>query len=228
MQNALKSWIVMALMLVSATLGWAYRPTQALADLRPAVDLDHLVPDRLGEWHAQPYTPGQIVNPQTQAKLDTIYNQTLSRTYRDAQGSRVMLSIAYGKDQRADMAVHYPEVCYPAQGFSLVSNTVRTLQLAGETVAVRQLETSLGPQRPEAVTYWTTIGSYRSLGGLPKRLLELRYGVNGVIPDGLIVRVSSIGADSHAEFQKQQAFLNAMLQSVTPSAKETLAGLRGD
>lgn len=228
MQTALKTWILSLLMIASASVGWILRPTLVLADQQPKVDLEEMVPRQLGEWRELQNVTNQIVNPQIQEKLNSIYNQTLTRSYVNTDGYRVMLSIAYGKDQRSYMAVHYPEVCYPAQGFTVSSNKVVTLQLANMPLKVRQLETSLGKQRPEPVTYWTTIGTYRSLGGFSKRLLELRYGLSGVIPDGLIFRVSSIGADSSTQFQKQEAFLNALLNGVSPDIRAVLAGVSSD
>lgn len=228
MQTSFRAWILLFLMITFAAMGWALRPTMVLAEQRPKVELEQMVPRQFGVWRELQNISGQIVNPQTQEKLDSIYNQILTRSYVNTEGHRVMLSIAYGKDQRAYMAVHYPEVCYPAQGFSVSSNKVATLQLAKMPTKVRQLEAALGKQRPEPITYWTTIGEYHSLGGFSKRLLELRYGLSGVIPDGLIFRVSSIGADSATQFHRQEMFLDALLNAVSPDARAVLAGVSSD
>jgi EpsI family protein len=39
--------------------------------------------------------------------------------YVNASGYRIMLSLAYGSDQRGALQAHKPEVRYPAQGFTL-------------------------------------------------------------------------------------------------------------
>jgi len=47
-----------------------------------------------------------IANPEQEAQINKIYNQTLTRTYVNPTGERIMLSIAYGGDQTDNMAVH--------------------------------------------------------------------------------------------------------------------------
>ena len=59
------------------------------------------------------------MDPGQKALLDRLYEQQLSRTYENAQGYRIMLSIAYGGNQRDELELHKPEVCYVAQGFVL-------------------------------------------------------------------------------------------------------------
>lgn len=48
----------------------------------------------------------QVVNPQTQELLDKLYSQILTRTYVNAKGYRIMLSLAYGSDQRGALQAH--------------------------------------------------------------------------------------------------------------------------
>ena len=45
------------------------------------------------------------------------------------------------------------------------------------------------------MTYWTMIGSKTALG-VEKKIAEMRYGMKGIIVDGLLFRVSSIDRDS--------------------------------
>lgn len=224
MTTTFKNLVLLALMLVSAGLAAALRPTISLADQRAPIDLKAMVPTAFGDWQEQLIQPNQIVNPQQKEMLDKIYSQTLSRSYVNAQGYRIMLSIAYGRDQRSYMAVHYPEACYPAQGFRLITNKVASFSNSTESFSVRQLETALGEQRFEPVTYWTTIGDYGSLGGFAKRLVELQYGMEGKIPDGLIFRVSSIGKDSAIQFALQQVFISTLLKSIPPDQRALLTG----
>ena len=135
-----------------------------------------------------------------------------------------MLSIAYGDDQRATMAVHYPEVCYPAQGFQVKSNRQGTLDTVYGRLPVRRLETSLSHQRAEPVTYWVTIGDRISLGGWDRRLVELEYGLQRIVPDGLLFRVSSINRDSAQAFGDQARFLADLMASLPPESRTLIAG----
>ena len=79
------------------------------------------VPESFGDWIALTGQPAQVVNPQTKALLDSLYSQILTRTYVHKDGYRIMLSMAYGDDQRGGLQAHRPEVCYPAQGFKVGS-----------------------------------------------------------------------------------------------------------
>ena len=77
-----------------------------------------------------------MVNPEAEAALAKIYTQTLARTYVNAAGERILLSVAYGDDQRGEATqAHRPEMCYTAQGLAITSNdegTVWTFQLDPE------------------------------------------------------------------------------------------------
>jgi EpsI family protein len=215
---------LLALMIISAVISSAMQPRIFLADRRPKFELKQLLPTSIGEWQELKQTNGQIVNPQQQEKLNALYSQLLTRSYVHASGQQIMLSIAYGRDQRSYMALHYPEVCYPAQGFRVITNQISNFNGTDQTFSVRRLETALGEQRYEPVTYWTTIGDFRSLGGFGKRLIELQYGLNREIPDGVLFRVSSIGRDSDHQFTVQQNFINALLVSVSPDQRLLLIG----
>lgn len=216
--------LMLVVMLVVALLASAGRPVHKLADTRARPVLEDLVPQRFGDWRLLRSGGVVIPDPGTLETLARIYTQTLSRAYVNSRGTVIMLSIAYGEDQRAAMAVHYPEVCYPAQGFQVRSNRVGTLDTPHGTLPVRRLETALSTQRPEPVTYWVTIGDRISLGGFERRMIELEYGLQRTIPDGLLFRVSSVNRDSAEAFRDQDRFVADLLGAVTPQARQWLAG----
>ena len=72
-----------------------------------------------------------------------------------------------------------------------------------------RLETHLG-QRFEPVTYWTVVGDHITTTGVNKKLTEMRYGLRGRVPDGMLVRVSSIDRDSPRAHRIQAEFAAAM------------------
>jgi EpsI family protein len=218
-----KQWVLLALMLLSASLGAALKPTIFIADELPAVDLQTMVPKAFGEWQELPGTLTQVINPQQQETLEKIYSETLSRTYVNAQGYRVMLSIAYGKNQNKGLELHSPEVCYPAQGFTLNDRHSATLNILGKTIAATQIETSLG-QRFEPVTFWTTIGTTVPATTVQKRLVEMRYALTGRIPDGFLVRVSSIDKATPNAYAVQARFSNDLMQAIAPHNRPRFAG----
>jgi EpsI family protein len=203
-----KNLLLMALMLASAALAYAMRPTARLADERPTIDLATMVPTEFNGWREQPNVAVQIIDPEQQATIEAIYTQTLTRNYIHADGYRIMLSIAYGNDQK-------PEGCYPAQGFKLERIERVPLQLHGRAIAATRLETHLG-NRYEPVTYWTVVGDHVTTTGIDKKLTEMRYGLGGRVPDGMLVRVSSIDRDS-ARAHRQQARFAADLVAALPA-----------
>ena len=216
--------IAVLLMIAGALLGWKFTPTQPMATLHGGFKLEQVIPTQFGDWQLDTASAGGVVNPQQELLLNKLYSQILSRTYVNRQGQRIMLSIAYGNDQRDGLQLHYPEVCYPAQGFQLKSNKPVELQLGNITIPARRLETVLGNQRYEPVTYWTVIGETAVRGGVDKKLAEMRYGFRGLIPDGLLFRVSSIDRDSPEAFALQDRFAAQMLVALTPQQRSRLAG----
>ena len=221
-----KNLVLMVLMIAACAAASALIPTIKIAERELPIDLERIVPDSFGEWHQDVAQPLPILNPVQEEVVSRIYTQTLSRTYIGPDGYRVMLSIAYGNDQRSGiaMAVHYPEVCYPAQGFEVKSNREGTVSTAQGNIPVRRLETRYGSHRHEPVTYWITLGEYVTLGGLNRRLIELRYGMQREIPDGLLFRVSSSDEDSDRAFELQARFIADLLHHLTSEQRVRLAG----
>jgi EpsI family protein len=223
MRFPIKFLVMLALMLVAASVAWALRPTVLIADLRPKVDLESLIPKQFGDWRELQRSNAQIINPQQAEMLTKLYSQTLSRTYVNSKGDAIMLSIAYGANQGDAVQLHYPEVCYPAQGFQVQTNIKGTLVTEEGAFPVRRLTTTLG-QRFEPVTYWTTIGDQVVQGGLNTKLAQMQYGFKGQIPDGLLFRVSSITRDAQAGHAIQEAFAVQLVSAVKPENRIRLIG----
>ena len=115
------------------------KPTKKLAEQKPPVNLELMIPRAFADWKIDPSLAPVVVSPDVQAKLDRIYNQTLSRTYVNRNGSRVMLSIAYGADELGEsMQVHRPEFCYTSQGFDIVKNSVGHVSTIGGVLPVQR------------------------------------------------------------------------------------------
>jgi EpsI family protein len=224
MKLSLKNSVLLVLMVIAAALGSMLRPTISLADERPPIDLKAMVPTSFGEWHEEANMQTQVVNPQQKEMIDRTYSQTLSRTYINAQGYRIMLSIAYGKNQSDALQLHRPESCYPAQGFVMISRKFAKVNLLGQSIAATQLETSMG-QRFEPITYWAVVGDNVTTLDFHKKIAELRYALHNRIPDGMLVRVSSIDQDTSHAYAAQSQFANAMAQAVAPENRLRFVGI---
>jgi hypothetical protein len=93
------SVVLCVLMVSSVAFTKVLTPTEKLSAQRPALDLNAVIPSKLNGWEEDRTLMNAVVNPQTEEALKKIYAQTLSRTYVDRNGNRIMLSIAYGSDQ---------------------------------------------------------------------------------------------------------------------------------
>ena len=213
-----------ALMCTASLASIAVRPGQKAADKGKAISLEAIVPKGFGDWTELPEQSAQVVNPQTKELLDKLYSQLLSRTYVNKQGYRIMLSMAYGDDQRGGLQAHRPEVCYPAQGFKLGKVEDGVLATSYGKIDVRRLSTTYGA-RNEPVTYWLTVGDEVIRSPLDKRISQIRLGLTGQIPDGLLFRISSIDGDEVRAFATQQKFVADMMAAVPAAARKQLSGL---
>lgn len=185
--------------------------------------LVRIVPREFAGWR-ELATPATVVSAQTQEMLQSIYNEILARVYAASDGYQVMLSIAYGGDQRGVLRAHKPEVCYPAQGFKLIDSADTLLATDHGPIPARTLRTVLGP-RNEPVMYWFAYAGRTSASAWERRLQSLRLTLTGQVPDGLLFRVSSIDADAPRAWARQGDFVRALLGACTPTARARLAGL---
>lgn len=209
----------------AAAIATVMTPTRRIVDTLPKLDIEAAIPQHFGDWQIDARSGGGVVNPQQTELLNQLYSQIVTRTYVNSEGYRIMLSIAYGEDQRDGNQLHYPEVCYPAQGFQVVTNRKAILNTPLGDIPIKRLETHLSQQRYEPITYWTTVGTQALTGGTSKKLAEMKYGLRGEIPDGLLFRISSIDRESAAAFAKQEQFIEQLLPTLAPDVRARLAGL---
>lgn len=219
----IKAIIVLVLTVLTFAGARAWRPTVRLADGRPKVNLEAMFPKAFGAWAVDEHMPVQLVSPDAQALLNQIYNQTLSRTYLNSEGDRIMLSVAYGGDQSDGTSAHLPEVCYPAQGFQLLSKQTSDLPLGQKAIPVRNIVAKLGV-RIEPITYWVVVGERIALTGTEQKLAQLSYTTRGVIPDGVLVRVSSIDPDTARAYRMQAAFVADLARALPARDRSFVVG----
>jgi EpsI family protein len=219
------SQVLLAVFCLLAAIGaHLLTPHQLLADLDP-VNLEQMVPLQFGDWHTLPQNDDGVASPVQEAFIKSIYSQVLSRVYADNAGHRIMLSIAYTRDQSDNSGTqsHKPEICYPAQGFQIVSNQKGSLALGNFLLPVRHLVAVQGA-RIEPISYWTMVGYQPSVTDLVTKLHQLEYGLRDVIPDGLIFRVSSLGADAQVEYQLQNHFIKTLGTVLSSASKSRITG----
>ena len=218
--------VIALLMFAGAGLALAMKPTQKIADTREKADLDAMIPRQIGEWKIDTSIVPIEPSPEVKALLNKIYNQTLSRTYVDPAGRRIMVSIAYGGDQSDSMQVHKPEVCYAAQGFEVFNIVAGILLTKYGELPVKRLIATQG-NRNEPITYWVVVGDKAILSGMKQKFAQLSYGLTGKVPDGFLVRVSSIDRDRQSAYQQQEEFVKAMLGAMSETNRARIVGRFG-
>lgn len=215
--------------LVLAASAWgamALKPTRKVANELEKFKLEAMIPATFGDWKIDERVVPLKLDPETERKLNKIYDQTLSRTYVNPKGEQVMLSIAYGGDQGSNLSVHKPEVCYSAQGWEVVKNVGGQLVTQYGQLPIKRLVAVQGP-RNEPITYWITVGDKAIKSGMQQRLQKLSYGLTGQVPDGMLVRVSTRGLDEAEQYKVQDQFVNDMLKSVEQRDRVRLVGVFG-
>jgi EpsI family protein len=210
-------------MLVASGLAVVLRPTENVAEQGSKPNLETMIPRQFGEWSIDSSIIPIAPDPQEEALLNKIYSKTLSRTYVNAAGQRIMLSIAEGSEQSRALQVHKPEVCYASQGFQIGQMSKAQVDTGIGQIPVMQLVARQG-SRNEPITYWIRTGDVLTRGWFEQNLARISYGLTGKVPDGLLVRVSNLSDDEHEAFRIQQVFLTDMLQSVRKEDRIRLVG----
>lgn len=207
---------------VSAAAAAALTPRRHVILLGAGRELETLIPQRVGGWTAVP--SDQFVLPKTPGSLsDRLYNQTVARLYQSPDGIPVMLVMAYGQTQNDTLQLHRPEACYTAVGFEISKSEISRVALPGGALPVREL-VATSESRIEPIVYWTRIGDTLPTTGQEQRMAKLEQQFDGIIPDGILVRMSTVGEPSPEIFAALRGFAAALVTAVVPADRPVLIG----
>lgn len=218
-------WMLLGMMLLVAWLGQRLQPVPGIVQSKTPARLETLTPSHFGAWQLLEQDPGHPQrSTELQQKVASAYQQTLERVYTRADGERVMLSMAYGSNQFSDaLQVHRPEYCYKAQGYQIEKSRDVKLRLADSHLQVRRL-LATKPGRQEPITYWVTVGDDAVLPGVQRKLAQMRYGLRGEIPDGMLVRISTISQNEKVAYEVHLQFLQDWLHHLAAQERARLIG----
>jgi len=199
---------IAAVLMFATSLAVSLRsPSRKLVERLPALHLEEAAPGTIGDWSPDSRAVPLPQSPDVEEQVRAIYSQTVSRNYQHADGTRIMLLIAYGEDQAdATTQLHQPELCYATQGFDVTRMGNDTLALSGARLPVVRLH-ARRRNRSEPITYWTTVADEALNTEASRRLARARFSLRGEIPDGMLVRVSSIETDSSQAFHAHDRFI---------------------
>ena len=212
------------LMVFGAVAAVAMTPRDRVADHRN-YDLEHIVPTSFAGWREEEGDKLVLPDPSANTLADKIYNRVLARTYRGSSGEHVMLVIAYGGDQSDQLQLHRPEVCYAANGYHVEGLHFTRQHLAGYDLVMARLDTS-DHYGHEDVSYWMRVGDRQVTTNMDRQWVKLVSGLHGVIPDGVLVRVSSrTGAgDADRQYAIHDRFIADLVAQLDGNARQLLIG----
>jgi len=217
-------------MLATAVAVRLLQPEPVAASSQPI--LAQTVPSAFGDWK-EVSSVAEQVDPARNAdepSMDRPYDDVLMRTYGNSRGDIVLLTLAYGRNQRQEVKIHRPDVCYTAQGFQLVSRRAVSFPVTGlggrPVEGMRMLVSA--PGRMEAVSYWIRIGDVFTDNAWAIRYHIFQQGIAGRAVDGMLVRASQIvsGADaaSPERYRVQERFLADLVRALPKPARRQLVG----
>jgi EpsI family protein len=227
--NQINSILATLAILVTAVCANVFIPRTLMASANPSLNLELMIPQAFGKWKYRPtlglVTPTVPEFVETNELASKIYSQEIGRTYVDDEGHTVMLLIAYGPEQNYRLKAHRPEVCYTAQGFRVWDKTEHGLTISDNAAPLKfsRLITQR-ESRFEPVSYWLRVGNDVSTGVFDNQILRFKYGLRGLIPDGALIRISTIGLPAPQSFELQDRFIKDLLTSITPTAQRFLIG----
>jgi EpsI family protein len=219
-----KAVIAVIVILAAAVLAEVMTPRESMARGKESFDIEQILPKDFGEWKSVPGVR-LVIPPEQQAMVDQTYSQQVARGYVDRDGHAVMLLVAYGPSQSTYLELHNPELCYISQGFQL-SPTIRTdvsYRDGAPPMTIKRLVAQRAG-RVEPISYWMIVGKDLATGVLGRQYLKLKYGLRGLVPDGILVRVSTVGIPGDAAFPIQNRFIRDFIAAIGPDHRKDFIG----
>lgn len=208
------------------TAGAAFAATpRSRMSLLGKAKLEKLIPLAFGGWSELP-SSGLVVPQSDDSLAAQLYAQTVSRMFVNAQGKGIMALFAYGETQSDQLQLHRPEVCYPAFGFTVVDSLAVEIPLkAGVAIPARRLSAQ-SVVRTEQIVYWTRIGEYLPQSGDEQRAAKLRTAFHGIIPDGILVRISNLEHTADEGFALNTKFVTELIAAMPKKGLPALVGTK--
>ncbi|MBS0481126.1 MAG: EpsI family protein [Proteobacteria bacterium] len=207
---------------MAAASGFAYvrRPKP----VNPRVEkkqFESWVPTKVGPWTF--VSASGVVLPPPDSLSNRLYDNLVSRVYDTADGSTVMIALAYNNIQNGVLQLHRPEICYPAGGFRLSPTREVPIRSAQRAIDANYF-TAAGFERTEQVMYWTRVGNQFPTSWFDQRMAVVRANLEGVIPDGMLARFSVIGQDPDSALVTLQQFVLEFEKASAPQLRKLLVG----
>jgi EpsI family protein len=227
--NPIQAVVASLVILGAAGLAEALKPRELMAKASTVPDLETVIPRKFGQWTFAPsiglVTPSGPTGYAREELSAKIYSQEVTRGYVDGAGNVVMLLIAYGPIQDYRLKAHLPEVCYGAAGFRVSKKTVTEISYQNDAAPLALSRVTASKEgRFEPVTYWIRMGNDVVTGVFDRQLARMKYGLQGLIPDGALFRVSTVGMSEEAAYRLQDQFIRDLIGAIPPQNRAFFVG----
>lgn len=176
------------------------------------------IPDRIEGWTSR--KTAELVLPALD-EGDKLYDNLETRIYQGRGLPAMMVLVAYSSVQQNDIQVHRPEVCYPAAGFPIVSSQNAMLTFERKPIEVREVVADRGGLF-ERVIYWVRVGDQFPTTWIDQRLAMAAANLKGAIPDGVLVRISTLEEPGSSTIKDIRAFIDAFLRASPPRFRNSI------
>lgn len=206
-------------------LGLAFASIAGVAAARlPNKNLDYLgkqklekvIPNTIGRWNFVS-SSGLVVPPEDQM-IRALYSQLVTRVYSDGSGPPIMLLVAQSATQTGILQIHRPEICYTAGGYQLSAVEPHVVNLPWGPLPTLSMSAS-SDSRTEQLVYWTRIGDHLPASWREQRMVVAMDNLRRIIPDAIMVRVSTFGHDKESALASIDEFIVSMMNSVSPQVR---------
>jgi EpsI family protein len=208
--------------MAAAGSAFALKPRHRLR-LAGSAKLDTVIPRQFGGWVEQPSEA--LIKPEDEDDLAArLYSEVVGRVYVNKSGATVMVLIAYGDTQNDLLQLHRPEVCYPAFGFEIEGSRKVAIPLGGDVDLPARSLVAASAQRTEQILYWTRIGEHLPTDNREQRIAKLEDQFAGIVPDGVLVRISTVGNDAEAALSVNRSFARELVHAIPAGQRAVLIG----
>ncbi len=216
-----RSVVIGGVLAAASGVAFARQPEIAAPQVKTDT-FEKWVPDTFAGWSNT--SASGVVLPPPDSLRDRLYDNLATRTYVAPSATiPIMLLLAYNNAQDGVLQVHRPEVCYPVGGFALSPTQNIALQAAGQSIPANFF-TAEGPGRIEHVAYFTRLGTAFPRSWAEQRLAVVRANLAGVIPDGMLMRVSLISTNRDQARESLTAFATQFIEASPPPLRKRLIG----
>ena len=178
--------------------------------------LESVIPDKIGRWNYVS-SSGLVVPPEDQM-IRALYSQLVTRVYSDGSGPPIMLLVALSATQTGILQIHRPEICYTAGGYQLSAIEPHVVGLPWGGLPTLSMSAT-SDSRTEQLVYWTRIGDRLPKSWREQRMVVAMDNLRRIIPDAIMVRVSTFGNDKARALASMDEFIVSLMNSVSPQVR---------